>query len=194
MDYNIQHLMEFWELPLDKTLIKIAKIIQKDKDYYLNFYDPIKMVKKRVINNRIYEVEKTLENDSYKKLNISKFSHPSVPRISIKDNKSNVKYLRFSAGFFHQIFGEKMPLYAKIDLIQKEIIKIEFSCIKKDGFLNIFKSSKSSRFYSQLNLNGFLNYYCLKISDLEGVYLANKGFKQDMVDNNIFYLYIDKKE
>ena len=63
MDHNIRHLMEFWDLSLDATLMKIARIIQKDPDYYLSFYDPILVVKKSVIYNKKYIVEKTLELD-----------------------------------------------------------------------------------------------------------------------------------
>jgi hypothetical protein len=194
MDHNIRHLMEFWDLSLDATLMKIARIIQKDPDYYLSFYDPILVVKKSVIYNKKYIVEKTLELDKHNNLISSKQFRQSVPRISIRNNKSKVKYLRFSTGFFHKIFGEKIPIYAKMNLIENNIIRIEFSNKKGDGFLNITKPSKDSRFYGQLSINGFMNYYCLKISDLEGIYEADIGFKQDMINTNLFYLYIDKRE
>ena len=81
-----------------------------------------------------------------------------------------------------------------MNLIENNIIRIEFSNKKGDGFLNITKPSKDSRFYGQLSINGFMNYYCLKISDLEGIYEADIGFKQDMINTNLFYLYIDKRE
>ena len=187
----VDGLSNFWGISFDKALIKIGKIIAKEPEYYLKQWDPINAVKKRVIDNKRYNIEETLELP-IKDVNIKSFIS-GIPRIIIKDNKAKGKFIRFSSAFFHQLFGESQPNFAKV-LKDKQIIKLIFSYKKLEDFLSLYQTSKTSKFYKQLHINGFLNFYMIKMNDITGIYYADEGFKRDMIDKNVFYLYIDKRE
>lgn len=184
--YNIEHLMNFWNCSFDQALMKIAREIQKDPEYYNAAYDPISAVKKKIILNKRYNIGKILEKECD---DTTAYSRYVIPFVIIRNGSQ--KQMRFSVGFV-KLFEKDFPDYVKLNMPDLYTIKLTFSGMKLRGFLKVSYSTKLSA-YRQVGLNGFLNYYNLKIEDIIGYYYADEGLKQDLIDSNVFYLYLDKR-